>query len=474
MSDAAPEAALPNAAPSDTAPSDTAPSDTAPSDTAPSDLAASDLAASDLALGREMHAFAARLFPIARSLTGPGVRETLALIGARLPDLQLHEVPSGTRCFDWVVPDEWRLRAAWLEDERGARLLDAAEHNLHVVGYSEPVDAWLSRAELEPRLHSLPELPQAIPYVTSYYRRTWGFCLQHARRTALRGQRFRARIDADLAPGHLTYADLVIPGESPREVLFSTYVCHPSMANNEVSGPVLATFLAAWLAGRRNRLTYRFVFVPETIGPLVYLARHLEQLRRRVVAGYVLTCVGDERAVSFLPSRRGDTLADRVAARVLAELAPDHRRYSFLHDRGSDERQYCAPNVDLPVASIMRSKYGTYPEYHTSLDDLSLVTPAGLAGSFALYRAVIEALERDGGWRATGVGEPHLARRRLLVALGGQRGAFPSSTKLLLDILALADGRAGSAELARLLEVGEAQVEAACRQLCDEGLLERT
>jgi aminopeptidase-like protein len=428
----------------------------------------------DPALGAEMHALAHRLFPIARSLTGPGVRETLGILGEMLPGLQVHEVPSGTRCLDWTVPAEWRWREAWVEDEAGRRVIDAADHNLHLVGYSEPVDTWVSREELEAHLHSIPEMPEAIPYVTSYYRRAWGFCLPHARREELTGARFRVRIDSELAPGHLTYADLVIPGESAREVLFSTYVCHPSMANNEVSGPVLATFLARWLACRRNRLTYRFVFVPETIGAVVYLSRHLEHLQRRLAAGYVLTCVGDERTVSFMPSRTGGTLADRVAERVLARLAPGYERYSFARHRGSDERQYCSPNADLPVCSIMRSKYGVYPEYHTSLDDLDFVTPGGLAGSFALYRAVIEALEGEGRWRPTLVGEPHLAGREILVAVGGQRQGFQGDVKLMMDILALADGTLDSADLAEALERETGAVEAACRQLQDHGLLERT
>ncbi len=428
----------------------------------------------DPALGAEMHALARRLYPIRRSLTGPGVRETLTVLRELLPGLQMHEVASGTRAFDWTVPEEWSWREAWVEDQTGKRVIDAAVHNLHLVGYSEPVDRWVSRDELEAHLHSIPELPDAIPYVTSYYRRTWGFCLSHAQRQALTGARFRVRIDSTLAPGHLTYADLVIPGESDREVLFSTYVCHPQMANNELSGPVLATFLAHWLAGRRNRLTYRFVFAPETIGALVYLSRHLEHLQRHVVAGYVLTCVGDARAVSFLPSRSGGTLADHVAERVLARLAPGYVRYDFARHRGSDERQWCAPNVDLPVCSVMRSKYGVYPEYHTSLDDLEVVTPNGLAGSFALYRGVIEALEGAGRWRPTLVGEPHLAGRNLLVALGGQRQSFQGEVKLMMDILALADGTLDSQDLAEALETDAPRIDAACRRLQDNGLLERT
>lgn len=389
--------------------------------------------------GEALHALARRLWPICRSLTGDGVRETLAILGEHLPGLRTHEVPSGTRCFDWTVPDEWNIRSATLTGPDGSVVADFAETNLRVVGYSEPVDRTLSLEELQPHLHSLPEAPDWIPYVTSYYRRDWGFCLTERERRALKPGRYHARIDSRLRPGSLTYADLLIPGESEDEILISTYVCHPSLANNELSGPVVAAALARHVLDMpKRRFSYRFVFVPETIGSILYISRHLDALKARVKAGFVLTCLGDERAYSYMPSRLGATWADRAALHVLKHRAPDHLAYSFL-ERGSDERQYCAPGVDLPVCSVMRSKYGVYPEYHTSADDLTLVTPRGLQGGFEALRDCVEALEHDRRWRAVHPCEPQMGKRGLYSSLGTR--SIAEAVKTRMDILAYADGR---------------------------------
>lgn len=394
---------------------------------------------SDLALGREMHALCRELFPICRSLTGEGFRQSMRMLQQHLSPLQMHAVASGTPAFDWTVPPEWNPRAAWIQTPDGRRICDLAVNNLHLLGYSEPVDAELTLQELQPHLHSLPEQPDAIPYVTSYYSRRWGFCLSQRERDGLQPGRYRVHIDATLAPGELNYGDALIPGESAQEVLISSYLCHPSMANNELSGPVVSVFLARWLQSLpRRRYSYRLVIVPETIGAIVYLSRHLQALRERVIAGYVVTCVGDERAHSFLPSRRGDTLADRAAKHVLRHLAPDFKRYSFL-DRGSDERQYCSPGVDLPVASMMRSKYGCYPEYHTSLDDLELVTPAGLAGGFEALQRAIECIEADERLRTTQPCEPQLGKRGLYPSLSTKESG--RQVQAMMDLLAYCDGR---------------------------------
>jgi aminopeptidase-like protein len=391
-------------------------------------------------LGRELHGLAARLFPITRSLTGPGVRETLAILAETAGPIETHRWPTGAQVFDWTIPDEWTFREAWIQDPWGRKVVDSAESNLHVLGYSEPVHRRLSLDELRGHLHTIPELPHAIPYLTSYYARRWGFCLQHERLQSLPEGEYEVMIDADLEPGHVELGELVLPGESDEEVLFSTYICHPSLANNELSGPVIAAHLARLLRDRpRRRLTYRFVFVPETIGAIAFLSRSGEHLRERLAAGYVITCAGDPGAFTYKRSRRGDTLADRAAEHVLRESRAAHSVIDFFPS-GSDERQYCSPGFDLPVGSLMRTMYGTYPEYHTSLDNLDFITAEALEETLAMYVAAVDALEANETLSVTVAhGEPQLGKRGLYPTLGSARKTEEKVTDMMW-LLNMCDG----------------------------------
>jgi len=393
-----------------------------------------------------MYGWLKDLFPIARSITGPGVRESLAYLRRLIPDLVVHDVSSGTQVFDWTVPDEWTIRDAYIADEAGNRVVDFRKNNLHVVGYSEPVNAWMDLEDLEENLYSLPDQPDAIPYVTSYYARNWGFCLTHNQRKALSSGRYHVIIDSDLKPGILNYGELIIPGETREEVFLSTYICHPSMANNELSGPVVTAALARWLQEiSSRRYTYRIIFIPETIGSIAYLSYNLAHLQKNVVAGFNITCVGDDRCFSFLPSRMGNTISDDVARHVLHHMDKSFRSYTWL-DRGSDERQYCAPGVDLPIATIMRSKYGEYPEYHTSLDNLELVTPKGLEGGYTALRHSIETLEQNAIPRTKVLCEPQLGKRGLYPSIS-QKGSA-DHVKAMMDLISYADGSCSLLEIA--------------------------
>ena len=399
-------------------------------------------------IGQTMYSWIMDLMPICRSLTGLGVEKTLNYIKNLLPDLDIKQVPSGTKVFDWTIPDEWNISGGYISNVDGIRLVDFEDSNLHIMGYSEPVNMVITREELESHLFYLQDQPTAIPYVTSYYKINWGFCLQYEKYLQLGDGPFKVVIDSSLSPGSLTYADLVIPGSSKEEVLFSTYVCHPSMANNELSGPVLAIALAKWLAARENlRYTYRFVFAPETIGAITYLTEHLEHLKEHVIAGWVLTCVGDDRKFSYLESRYADTLSDRVSRTILTETVTQFQKFTFL-ERGSDERQWCSPGVDLPMCSIMRSKYGTYAEYHTSLDNLDFVSARGLQGSFEVFTKCIGLLERNFYWKAVLPGEPQLGKRGLYENTSIKGSA--EATRSMMNVLAYCDGSNDTIDLARI------------------------
>ena len=414
-------------------------------------------------IGHEMHHLCRELFPICRSLAGPGFRQSLNMLKQILPELCVHSIPTGTTCFDWSVPKEWHIQDAYIITPAGHKICSFKQSNLHVVSYSIPINQSMSLEDLQQHLYSLPEQPDAIPYITSYYKEAWGFCITHAERETLQEGTYQVVIKSSLQDGVLNYGELVIPGESKEEIFLSSYLCHPSMANNELSGPVVATYLAKWIASLpRRRYTYRLVIVPETIGSIAYLSTCHEQLKQHVIAGFNLSCMGDDRSYSYLPSRQENTLADKAALHVLKHHHPDYHSYSYL-ERGSDERQYCSPGIDLPVCSVMRTKYGEYPEYHTSLDDLDLVTPSGLAGGYEVMQKVIDALEHNEILQTVLPCEPQL----------GKRGLYPlSSTKesgaLVADqmnLLAYCDGKMDLIDIANKINRPIAKLEPIVQKL---------
>ncbi|MGE3986822.1 DUF4910 domain-containing protein [Pseudorhodoplanes sp.] len=379
-----------------------------------------------------------RLWPLMRSLTGPGVRATHDILSEYLP-LQRIEVPSGTRVFDWTVPKEWLVRQSYVIAPDGRRILDVAENNLRLVNYSVPFRGALSRAALEAHLHSRPDMPDAVPYVTSYYEPRWGFCLSDNERAALPEGDYEVVVDTELKDGALTISEAVLPGSENAEVLISTYTCHPSLANNELSGPLVAAFLyrrlAAW---PQRRLTYRFVFAPETIGAIAYLALRGDHLREYLVAGYVATCCGLDTHFTYKRSRRGDTLADRAAVHALKSMGFEYRVRDFA-PTGSDERQYCSPGFNLPVGSLIRGVYGEYPEYHTSLDNKALIDFAALRGTIDAYETICRALERNERFEnLLPHGEPQLGRRGLYPTIGAADQA--DRVQAMMWVLNLSDG----------------------------------
>ena len=419
-------------------------------------------------IGDEILRFAKELYPINRSLTGSGVRKTLDCIKQRLPELALLEVPSGSSAFDWTIPDEWDISEAFIEDSAGQRIIDFANHNLHVVGYSGPVDVTLSLEELEAHLHSIPDKPDAIPYVTSYYSDRWGFCMTHRQRVGLAKGNYRAVIRSRKFKGVMNFAELVIPGTLDSEVLLSTYVCHPSMANNETSGPSVLTFLSRWLLEQPHRYTYRIVFAPETIGAIHYISQNQKHLKQKVVAGFNISCVGDDRNYSFVASRKGATLADRIAEHVLPQLSSSYVKHSFL-ERQSDERQYGSVLIDLPFVALSRTKYGCYDEYHTSLDDFSVVTATGLEGGFNMVAQCITALEANRTLVATTPCEPQLGKRGLYPTLGG--GKVSTSVEVLLNVLEYCDGSEDLLAVAARCNLSITQAAQAANVLESHGLL---
>jgi aminopeptidase-like protein len=418
--------------------------------------------------GRRIHQWIADLYPICRSITGNGVRRTLEVIGRMIP-MRVSEVASGTQVFDWTVPREWNIHDAYIKNSKGERVVDFRANNLHVMSYSVPVRATMALRELRPHLFSLPQRPTWIPYRTSYYKDAWGFCLSDAVLSALDDEeQYEVRIDSSLTDGFLTYGECYLPGETTDEVLVSCHVCHPSLCNDNLSGISVAVFLAAELMKWPRRYSYRFLFLPGTIGAITWLAHHHSDTVR-IKHGLVLTCVGDAGGFHYKKSRRGNAEIDKAVRHVLAHHGEPYEILEFS-PYGYDERQFCSPGFDLPVGCVMRSVWGQFPEYHTSADDLTFVKPDALARSLDVCVSVMELLEQNRVYHSLSpYGEPALGRRGLYGSTGGAEIAAENLARLW--VLNLSDGTNSLLDIAERSGIGFSTVSKVARELQEHGLL---
>lgn len=419
-------------------------------------------------VGTEILALAARIFPICRSITGDGVRQTLREVAAHI-DLDIHEVASGTPVLDWTIPREWNIRDAWIKNARGEKVVDFKRSNLHVMSYSVPVRQRMSLAELKKHIYTLPHQPDLIPYRTSYYAENWAFCMPHRQFEALPDETYEVLIDSSLEDGHLTYGEYLHKGETEDEFLLSAHVCHPSLANDNCSGIALLTHLAKRLSGLRTRYSYRFLFAPGTIGAITWLARN-EDRAHRIKHGLVVSMLGDRGGPTFKKSRRGNAEIDRAMAHALAHsgLSPVIEDFSPY---GYDERQYCSPGFNLPVAMFSRSKFGAIPEYHTSADNLDFIRADALAESYRLINETIGAIEANGTFLNTHPkGEPQLGKRGLYGAIGGDKDAAAANMAMLW-ILNQSDGTNSLLDIAERAKLPFAVIQRTAKLLSDHGLL---
>ncbi len=415
-------------------------------------------------LGGEMYDLLYSLFPICRSITGNGVRETLKMAQSCLP-MEILEIPSGAEVFDWSVPDEWNIFDAYILDPEGKKIVDFKANNLHVLGYSDPVDAKLGLPELKEHLYTLPELPDAIPYLTSYYKRRWGFCMRHNDFLQLKDGTYTVKIDSTLKPGSLTIGECVLPGEQEDEVLLSCYTCHPSMANDSISGVVLATFLGKLLSQVKRRYTYRIIFIPETIGAITYLSLNKDRVISKTRAGLIVSFVGDSGPFCYKKSRQGNAEIDRVAEHVLSHQKGNYEVRDFYPDSGADERQYCSPGFDLPMGLLTRTYYLRYPEYHTSLDNLSFVSGENLSESLGLYYEILAAFEMNKTYvNQVMFCEPYLSKRNLDSTLGSQK-TLDGETRKIKWLLNYCDGKRDLLEIANKISIPIQDLEWAVQEL---------
>jgi aminopeptidase-like protein len=386
-----------------------------------------------------------KLFPICRSITGSGVRKTLKIIQKKFPELKIRKIRSGTKVFDWKVPDEWNVKDAFLQDKDNNKIINFKINNLHLVGYSKPVNKYVSKKELFKKIFSLKKQPEAIPYVTSYYKKDWGFCISHNQKKLIdkkytKKDLFKVFINSKFnKKGYLNYGEIVLKGKSKQEILISTYICHPSMANNELSGIIVSMGLINYFRKKKLNKTLRFLFIPETIGSIVYINKNLTQMKKNIIGGYNLSCIGDERTHSCMFSKYDNSSSDLALIKAYKYLKiKNFKIYSFLK-RGSDERQYNSPGIDIPISSIFRSKYGTYPEYHTSLDDFNLVTLNGISGGFNVAKTAINFLLKEILPKSNILCEPHMSKYNLYPYLSTKNRS--ANSKNYLNFLQYSDGK---------------------------------
>ena len=414
------------------------------------------------AMGQKLFALIERLYPICRSKTGNGVRETLRIVN-EFAGLDVHEVPSGSAAYDWTVPKEWNVNDAWVRDSHGRRVIDFQKSNLHLLGYSVPVHRTMPLAELRRHLVSLPDRPDWIPFRDTFYREDWGFALRHKDLENLEDGEYEVCVDASLKEGHLTYGEAFLPGATSDEILISAHTCHPSLCNDNLSGISIAALLAQHLRGMQRRYSYRILFLPGTIGSIVWLSRNEDKISR-IKHGLVLACIGDPGDFTYVQSRRGNALVDRAFAHVLGQSGRRHTMKPFAPE-GYDQRQYCSPGFNLPVGSLMRTPFGAYPEYHTSADDLSFVRPDALAESYAMLLSGLHVLENDGRYlNLSPKCEPHL----------GRRGLYGKAAELgLWWLLNLSDGEHGLLDIAERSGTSFETLKNGADALEQAGLLQR-
>ena len=386
-----------------------------------------------------MYDWATDLFPICRSITGKGVRDTLKYFKKIIPELNIKSVKTNENFGDWEVPKEWNVKDAYILDSSNNKIVDFKINNLHLWGYSEPVNKTLNLEELQRHLYSAEDSPDSIPYVTTYYNKNWGFSMSHNQRKNLKSGKYKVVINSSFLDGELNYGEILLNGASKKEILISSYICHPSMANNELSGPcVLVSLVKNYLKKIDRNFTYRFILIPETIGSIIYINKHLDHLKKNVFCGLNLSCVGDNISYSYLMSRKGNTFSDKVANYLINQYYPSTNKFSYL-SRGSDERNYCWPGVDLPIISLMRTRYGDYKEYHTSDDNLEFISPEGLQGGYEINLNFLKIVEINKTYLSTTIGEPFLTKHKLRTKRMGNESLDLSSINVI-NFLAYSDG----------------------------------